>query len=150
MKDIAIALVALTISVGLLWAGLAPDKPTVFAFPNFWAWVLLSLSLGLLVQALARRAVRGADARDVAAVTDSLTQLAPLVVIGFGYFMLFPVLGFYASALLAFALVSMFYDSLGVAARPLLHGAVSLVFTLILYLIFGVLLGVQVPGGWLF
>nr|WP_274380686.1 tripartite tricarboxylate transporter TctB family protein [Alloalcanivorax marinus] len=140
----------MTISVGLLWAGLVPDKPKVFAFPNFWAWALLSLSLGLLVQALARRAVRGVGARDAAAVTDSLTQLAPLLVIGFGYFMLFPVLGFYASALLAFALVSMFYDSLGVAARPLLHGAVSLVFTLILYLIFGVLLGVQVPGGWLF
>lgn len=149
MREVLIALVALALSAGLLWAGLAPGKPAVYAFPNFWAWVLLLLSLGLLIQALARRAVRGPVA-GVTAMRAALAHRAPLAMIALGYFVLFPVLGFYASALLAFALVSVLYDARGAAARPLFHGVVSAAFTLVLYFIFGILLGVQVPGGLLF
>lgn len=121
------------------WDYLAPDGPGPGFFPMWYGIALITLSLALMYQAVARRAAEAREGtawREVgralvawAALTASIALLKPL--------------GFLVSfALLTFVIVSLMYR------RPLAHGvAAGIGGAVLFYLIFPLALNVALPVG---
>ena len=118
-------------------ASYAGDDPAAYTFPR----LVSSLTLVFCSVNLARRALAG-FAGEPALTWNLLRKIAPGVAVFAAYLLVAQNLGFYLSALLAFFTVSFLYSA---HRSPLRVGIVTGAVILALYLIFSVVLKVQVP-----
>lgn len=118
-------------------ASFAGDDPAAYAFPRLVAVLMLVFCSVNLV----RRAMAGFSGEP--ALTWALTRkIAPGVAVFAVYLLVAQELGFYLAALLAFFALSFLYSA---HRRPVSIGIVTGAVIAVLYLIFSVVLKVQVP-----
>lgn len=118
-------------------ASFSGDDPAAYAFPR----LVSALMLVFCGANLARRAMAGFSGEP--ALTWTLIQkIAPGIAVFIAYLLVARDLGFYLAALLAFFAVSFLYSA---HRRPVRIGIVTGAVIAVLYLIFSVVLKVQVP-----
>ncbi len=115
----------------------AGDDPAAYAFPRLVSVLMLVFCAVNLV----RRAISG-FAGEPALTWALIRKVAPGVIVFVNYLVVAEDLGFYLSALLAFFAVSFLYSA---HRRPVPIGVVSVAVIGVLYLMFSVVLKVQVP-----
>ncbi len=118
-------------------ASFAGDDPAAYAFPRLVA-VLMLVFCGVN---LARRALTGFGG-EPALTWTLIRKIAPGVAVFVVYLLVAQELGFYLAALLAFFAMSFLYSA---HRRPGSIGIVTGAVIAVLYLIFSVVLKVQVP-----
>ena len=118
-------------------ASFGGDDPAAYAFPQLVSALML-IFCGVNLARTAMAGFAGAPALTVALIRKIAPGVAVLVV----YLLLAQDLGFYLSALLAFFAVSFLYSA---HRRPVVIGIVTAAVIGVLYLMFSVVLKVQVP-----
>ena len=130
-------LAAFALALAAALASFAGDDPAAYAFPR----LVSALMLVFCTLNLARRAMAGFGG-EPALTWELLRKIAPGAAVFVAYLLVAQDLGFYLSALLAFFAVSFLYSAHRRLGRiGLVTGAVVGV----LYLMFSVVLKVQVP-----
>lgn len=130
-------LLAFAFALVATFASFAGDDPAAYAFPRLVA-VLMLVFCGAN---LARRAVAGFGG-EPALTWTLIRKIAPGVAVFVVYLLVAQDLGFYLAALLAFFALSFLYSA---HRRPGRIGLVTGAVIAVLYLVFSVVLKVQVP-----
>lgn len=144
MRSERIIGVAGVLMAGLLyWAGTGHDFPDAYQFPNMVAVVMAVFGLVMLVLTWTPYADRSAKVE-----TISWRRLWPALLILVLYMGTAEHLGFMTSAFLTFASIGLVYAAPLPGANAKRCLPVALAFITALYVIFVVLLQVQLPKGW--
>ena len=141
---IAIACIALG---GLLyWAALGSDNPTAYFFPQMLALTMAVLGATMLIMEF-----RGSGMPQAAWSAIQWYRIWPGMFVLVVYMAVAETVGFYVSSWLAFTSIGILYAPVG-DRRPTAKRCVpiALVFLAVLYLIFWMLLRVQLPHGFAF
>lgn len=143
-----ITAVATVVVCGLVvWASFAPDAPIGYEFPRIVSLSMLGIAVFLMLLAFKPGArVAGGEEEPV-----PWGAIWPLLLILFGFLLVSESLGYFVSSAIAFFLIASIYSPGRFSwARVTRVGAITLAFMGALYLIFIVVLNVQVPEGVLF
>ncbi|OOG23846.1 hypothetical protein B1C78_09955 [Thioalkalivibrio denitrificans] len=145
-KQRIIAIASILVAAGLVvWS--SPEARPGYEFPRMVAWTMLVLSAVLALMAFKPgKVVIPADIESV-----PMRIIWPMLVILAGMAYLAPRLGFLSTSFLVFVATALVFspDRLGVR-RIALVVAIAACFTVSLYLLFVLLLGVQLPRALLF
>lgn len=143
-RELTLAIGAALIAGGLLFAGSGHDYADAYIFPNLIAWIMLGLALMMIVSLFAQRS----SDDDSKGGSIEWARLLPVLVILPVYVLIAESLGFFVSSLLAFFAISRVY-ALSVPGENISprYLAISVCFLAVLYLIFVILLQVQMPTG---
>lgn len=141
-----VAIASLLLSIGLvIWS--SPEGIQGYTFPRMVAWSMVVLSVGLA--AMAFKPGRMLMVADIESVP--IRVIWPMLLILLGLAFLAPRLGFLSTSFLVFVVTGLVYSPERVNARRMaLVLFVASCFTLSLYLLFVLLLNVQLPRAWLF
>ena len=136
--DVAVGLFSLL----AVWASFTADEPEAYAFPRLLSLLMAAFAAVNLVRLL----VAPAAAPPLTAAL--LKKIAPAVGVIAAYLAAAESLGFYLSAFLTFALLSFLYDGKE-NGRENMRAAMfaAAAFVAVLYLLFSLILGVQLPRG---
>jgi hypothetical protein len=137
--------VACVLLAGLLyWAGSGHDFPDAYQFPNLVAAVMAVLGLVMLLLTWTPYADKEAVVETV-----SWRRLWPALLILVLYIATAEYIGFMTSAFMAFTSIGLVYGTPLPGANVRRCLPIALAFVTTLYVIFVVLLQVQLPTGWL-
>ena len=127
-----------------VWASFAVDEPDAYAFPQLLSLLLLLFAGINMARKSSRTALAAAPPPPLSAAL--LAKIMPATAVIVVYLAVAEALGFYFSAFFAFALLSFLYgggDKSDVRNAVLVAAA----FVAVLYALFSLLLGVQLPRG---
>lgn len=143
-RELFMAFGAALIAGAMLYAGSGHDYADAYIFPNLIAWIMLGLALVMIVALIAQPSA----AVDESGGSIEWARLMPVLVILPVYVLVAESLGFIVSALLAFFAIGRVYalDKPG-ENTTLRYLMISVCFIAVLYLIFVILLQVQMPSG---
>ena len=138
------ALGALLVAAGLLYASMAPDQARGYEFPSIVAVVMMALGGLLFVLSFRRHtAALSADEEPIA-----WGRIWPAVSVFVAFVLLAGRLGFFTTSFLAFMAIAIVYSPAGAGVRQIATTAlVGAGFMAVLYVVFVILLNVQLPAG---
>lgn len=142
-KQRLIPFICLLVAIGFYWASVHSGRPG-YEFPQMIALGMIALSGTLTVLSLKP---------DNRAVPDAVEPLGlaviwPTLLVMLGYAFLAPRLGFFISSFLAFLVIALLYSPDRLSFRRVITAVtVSGVFIAVLYVLFVILLRVQMPRG---
>lgn len=136
-----IALMITAVSAAIFWAGYGQPDPKAYLFPIIVGALMLLFALLSLV-----RETIGIGADDFQSFPWA-KQLPALVVTAAGI-LLIEIVGMYATSAAMLFIVTYWYSSIEETKKRLIHSAAfSVGFCFIMYLLFSVMLNVQLPRG---
>lgn len=130
----------------LFWAALGSSTPQAYLFPKILALVMVALGLVMVVRAFSNFGVPAVSLGYI-----PWHKILPGVVVLVAFLSILETVGFYLSSWLAFSTIGILYAPTGhrsATAKWLLP--ISIIFLGVLYLIFWMLLQVQLPRGFAF
>ncbi len=142
------AVYALIVSALFTFLSYYDTDAEIYLFPRIIAVVLAILSVVLFIS----NSASGNDTNDVSPEPAYFSAIWPGLLVGLIFMLIMEDLGFYTSSFLAFMSILILYDNRPLAdAKALaIKTAISLMFMLVLYLLFWNGLHVRTPTGVLF
>lgn len=142
-KQRVTAIVTLLFTLALVWISYAPSLPG-YEFPQMTALAATALAAMLAFQALASK--RPASTADEDAIPWGVVW--PLLIMLLAFLVVMQWLGFFTTSFITFLLITLVYSPQRLSVQGVIRTtAVAVLFMGGLYLIFVVLLRVQVPTG---
>lgn len=130
----------------LYWSALGSDTPVAYFFPQMLALAMVALGAAMLVMEL-----RSGGARQNAGPPTQWYRIWPGMLVLVVYMAIAEQVGFYVSAWLAFSTIGVLYAPIGKRVATVKRVVpVSIAFLTVLYLVFWMLLQVQLPRGFAF
>ena len=139
--------IACTVIGGLLyWAALGSDMPQAYLFPQMLALAMIALGVAMVIAAFGKNA-----APPVPWARIPWLKILPGMVVLVAFLSILQTVGFYLSSWLAFSSIGFFYAPAGHRAASVKRIVpTSIAFLGVLYLVFWMLLQVQLPRGFAF
>ena len=139
--------IACTAVGGLLyWAALGSDMPQAYLFPQMLALAMVALGVAMVIGAFAKNAAAPTPWAHIPWV-----KILPGMVVLAAFLSILQTVGFYVSSWLAFSTIGVLYAPAGKRAATVKRVIpVSIAFLGVLYLVFWMLLQVQLPRGFAF
>lgn len=139
--------IACTIVGALLyWAARGSDMPLAYLFPRMLALAMVALGIAMMVTAFSKGAPSSAPWADI-----PWARILPGMVVLVAFLSILQTVGFYLSSWLAFSSIGVLYTPAGKRAAAVKRVVpASIAFLAVLYLVFWMLLQVQLPRGFAF
>ena len=139
--------IACTVVGGLLyWAARGSDMPQAYLFPQMLALGMVVLGIAMMVAAFSKGAPSPAPWADI-----PWARILPGMVVLVAFLSILQTVGFYVSSWLAFSSIGVLYAPVGKRVATVKRVVpASIAFLAVLYLVFWMLLQVQLPRGFAF
>ena len=143
-RRVGVASLVLLLSVAMFLAGYGHENPEAYLFPLIIASIMIILSSVSLIRELFELCIE--DFQEF-----PLKRQLPVMLVMAAGVMLVEMLGIFSTAFLVLLSVSYWYSPLEDQNKRLIRSLMfSAGFCIAMYMLFSVMLNVQLPGGWLF
>lgn len=143
MAERLIAIACTIVGALLYWAALGSDVPAAYLFPKILALTMVALGIAMVIAAFGKKA-----APPMPWARVPWFKILPGMVVLVAFLSILETVGFYLSSWLAFTTIGVLYAPAGkrIASVKRVIPA-SIAFLAVLYLVFWMLLQVQLPRG---